>query len=166
MISSSGPAKWKKLHPAFRKESFSSEAVFSCSRAGGTGRNKYAPAIEARNLSSSSLPFMISPGLKEYFDEQALLHYRLSPDQNHLLLFVIIPPVRDTAAFLYHLPSAELHKISEHAVDGIFSSDSRFFLLLEKDSYGACYPWFYQQINLYSSVATARPGNESSLMPN
>lgn len=141
----------KKLHPLFRKEGFISEFISSCSRAGSTGRTKYAPAIEARNLSSSSLPLMISPVLKEYFDDQALLHYRLSPDQNHLLLFVIIPPARDTAAFLYHLPSAELHKISEHAVDGIFSSDSRFFLLLEKDSYGACYPWFYQQINLYSS---------------
>lgn len=99
---------------------------------------------------------IIKSELKEHFGENSLSHYRFSPDQTHLLLFVILPSARETAAFLYHLPSSQLHQISENGVDGVFSSDSQHFLLLEKDSYGACYPWFYQQIKLYSSRGYCR----------
>lgn len=143
--------KKDRSHSAFKANS-SPKAISSSLTADRFSlRNKSSPVPEPKAVSSPGYPHIVQACINRYFDEQALVHYRLSPDNNYLLLFVIIPPARETAAFLYHLPSAELHQISEHAVDGIFSSDSQLFLLLEKDSYGACYPWFYQQIKLYSS---------------
>ncbi|NLO22480.1 MAG: LysM peptidoglycan-binding domain-containing protein [Syntrophomonadaceae bacterium] len=150
--------KKDNFYSAFNKANSSPKAISpSLSADRFSLWNKFSPVPEPKAVSSPGYaPPIIETSINRYFDEQALVHYRLSLDNNHLLLFVIIPPARETAAFLYHLPSEELRKISEHAIDGVFSSDSQLFLLLEKDSYGAYYPWFYQQIKLYSSRGYCR----------
>ncbi len=85
------------------------------------------------------------------FRDKDISHCVPSPDGVYVLVFASIHPVRRTAAYLFNLDTGQLIKLGENNIDGVFSTDSRQFLLTSRECFGAHYPWFYKKIRLFSS---------------
>ena len=112
----------------------------------GNRREQFTPGEENMALS----PAVVS-SIKQRLQERGTAEFRFSPDGKCLLLFAAVPPARTTAACWYNIETEQLRQISAKACDGLFSTDGSKFLLIEREEYGACYPWFYLRINLFSS---------------
>ncbi len=89
--------------------------------------------------------------IRQLFHNKYISRWRLSPDGSYMLILASVPPARESAAYLVNLNTKQVLKISEHGIDGVFSTDSQQILLITREYFGAYYPWFYQKMEFFSS---------------
>ncbi|KUG02991.1 hypothetical protein ASZ90_019603 [hydrocarbon metagenome] len=84
------------------------------------------------------------------FQDKHITRCLLSPDGSYMLIFASTSPARENDAYIFNAKTGQLLKIAGNSIDGLFSTDSRKFLLISRKYFGAYYPWFYTKIELFS----------------
>lgn len=80
--------------------------------------------------------------------------FQLSTPANKLLFLSFVPPGRVSFTYLYDLNSKELQEVSRNDFFAEWSRSKASFMIKTRDYYGEFFPWFYQDVRLFSQKAT------------